>query len=62
MTRYSIVYYTMSKTTILIESETRQLLRRVGRKEQTYDMLIRELVVRPNTCEKCGDAIKGAHV
>lgn len=34
----------MSKTTILIESETRKLLKRVGRKEQTYDELLRELV------------------
>lgn len=34
----------MSKTTILIESDTRQLLRKIGRKEQTYDDLIKELV------------------
>jgi hypothetical protein len=35
----------MSKTSILIETETRQLLRRIGRKEQTYDQLINELIV-----------------
>jgi hypothetical protein len=29
----------MSKTTILIESETRNLLKQVGRKEQSYDEL-----------------------
>lgn len=34
----------MSKTTILIESETRKLLKRLGRKEQTYDELLKELV------------------
>jgi len=39
----------MSKSTILIERETRQLLRKIGRKEQTYDDLINELVAR---CEK----------
>lgn len=48
----------MSKTTILLETETRQLLRRIGRKEQTYDDLIKELVVKPHTCEKCGEVIK----
>ena len=35
----------MSKPSILIETETRQLLRRIGRKEQTYDQLINELIV-----------------
>ena len=40
----------MPKTTILVESETRQLLRKVGRKEQTYDALIKELVVRQQAC------------
>jgi len=44
----------MSKTTIIVEKETRQLLQKAGRKEQTYDMLIRELVARANDCEKKG--------
>jgi hypothetical protein len=48
----------MPKTTILLETETRQLLRKIGRKEQTYDDLIRELAVKHNTCPKCGDIIK----
>jgi predicted Zn-ribbon and HTH transcriptional regulator len=47
----------MEITTIQIGKETRQLLRKVGRKEQTYDDLLRELVVRPNTCERCGEAM-----
>jgi hypothetical protein len=34
----------MSKTTILVESETRERLRRIGRKNQTYDQLINELI------------------
>ena len=55
----SIVYrLDLSKSTILIESETRQLLRKVGRKEQTYDMLIRELVVKPHVCSRCGETIE----
>jgi hypothetical protein len=48
----------MTKTTILVETETRQLLRKIGRKEQTYDALINELAARPQTCEKCGEVIK----
>lgn len=32
----------MSKTTILVESETRERLRQIGRKNQTYDQLINE--------------------
>jgi hypothetical protein len=47
-----------TKTTIVLEKETRQLLQKVGRKEQTYDMLIRELVVKPHICEKCGKTIE----
>ena len=42
----------MFKTTILVESETRQLLRKVGRKEQAYDALIRELIAKCEKCEK----------
>jgi hypothetical protein len=44
----------MPKTTIVLETETRQLLQKVGRKEQTYDMLIRELVARAKECDKKG--------
>jgi hypothetical protein len=32
------------RTTILIETETRELLREIGRKNQTYDQLINELI------------------
>jgi hypothetical protein len=51
-------------TTVQMRMGTRQLLRKIGRKEQTYDDLINELVarqelVRPQTCEKCGKTIKG---
>ena len=34
----------MSKTTILIESDTRRKLKEIGRKNQTYDSLINELI------------------
>jgi hypothetical protein len=34
----------MRKTTVLVEIDTRELLRKIGRKEQTYDQLIRELI------------------
>lgn len=34
----------MAKTTIQIEKDTRELLRSVGRKGETYDEIIRELV------------------
>ena len=33
-------------TTILIRNETRELLKRLGRKNQTYDQLINELIKR----------------
>lgn len=32
------------KTTIVVENETRDLLKEVGKKQQTYDALIRELL------------------
>lgn len=34
----------MSKTTILLEKSTRASLRHIGRKDQTYDDLINELI------------------
>lgn len=34
----------MSKTTILVETTTRERLRQIGRKNQTYDQLINELI------------------
>ena len=34
----------MSKTTILIENTTREKLREIGKKNQTYDQLIIELI------------------
>ncbi|MGH9980614.1 MAG: hypothetical protein ACRD6U_03555 [Nitrososphaeraceae archaeon] len=33
-----------NKTSIIIENSTRNELRKIGRKEQTYDQLIRELI------------------
>lgn len=36
----------MSKTTILVETATRRLLKQLGRKEQTYDALINELICK----------------
>jgi hypothetical protein len=36
----------MSKTTILVETATRKLLKQVGRKDQTYDTLIKELIFK----------------
>ncbi|MGA9843530.1 MAG: hypothetical protein WBP64_07845 [Nitrososphaeraceae archaeon] len=36
----------MSKTTILIKTTTREKLRQIGRKNQTYDQLINELIKR----------------
>jgi hypothetical protein len=34
----------MSKSTILVESTTRQLLKEIGKKGQTYDELIIQLI------------------
>jgi len=34
----------MSKTTIILEKSTRENLLRIGRKNQTYDDLINELI------------------
>jgi hypothetical protein len=34
----------MSKTTIVVESKTRDLLKEMGSKGQTYDQLIKELI------------------
>ena len=36
----------MSKTTILIKTTTREKLRHIGRKNQTYDQLINDLIKR----------------
>ncbi len=33
-----------NKTCIIVEHSTRNELRRIGRKEQTYDQVIRELI------------------
>ena len=38
----------MSKTTILIETKTRQQLKEIGRKGQTYDQVLRELIAKKN--------------
>ncbi len=34
-----------NKTSIIVENNTRNELRRIGRKEQTYDQVIKELIV-----------------
>jgi hypothetical protein len=33
-----------NKTSIIVENSTRNELRRIGRKEQTYDQVIKELI------------------
>ena len=33
-----------NKTSIIVENNTRNELRRIGRKEQTYDQVIKELI------------------
>jgi hypothetical protein len=33
-----------NKTSIIVENTTRNELRKIGRKEQTYDQVIRELI------------------
>lgn len=42
-------------TTIQLGMETRQLLRKIGRKEQTYDALIKELIAMREKCEEKED-------
>ncbi len=37
-----------SKSTILLEKETRALLTEIGRKKQTYDQIIQELIKSKN--------------
>ena len=34
----------IKKTSIIVENTTRNELRKIGRKEQTYDQLIKELI------------------
>lgn len=34
----------MAKTTIIIEAKTRKLLKNIGRKDQTYDQLLNEMI------------------
>jgi hypothetical protein len=36
----------MNKTTILIKKETRELLKRVGTKNETYDDIISKLILK----------------
>ena len=40
------------RTSILIETNTRNVLRRIGRKEQTYDDIIRELIISKNSLDE----------
>lgn len=46
----------MVKTTIVIENTTRNLLKHVGRKEQSYDELINELI--KNRIKSNGGAVE----
>jgi hypothetical protein len=39
----------MTKTTIIVEKSTRKNLRHIGRKDQTYDQLINELISTAGT-------------
>lgn len=39
----------MKKTTVLIQRRTRDLLKKIGRKNQTYDELIYELIQEKTT-------------
>jgi len=48
-------------TTILLRKETRSLLSKIGRKEQTYDQLIRELVLSKNKLDKLEDKNSNLH-
>lgn len=41
----------MTKSTILLEKETRQKLRKTGYKGQTYDEIIKELLQSKNSLE-----------
>ena len=45
----------MMRTSILIQTNTRDELRRIGRKEQTYDQVIRELIISKNKLDKLED-------
>lgn len=51
----------MSKSTILIESKTRDQLKQIGRKGQTYDQILRELVILKNnsTNEESDSELRG---
>ena len=44
-----------NNSTILLKKETRLLLSKIGRKEQTYDQLIRELILSKNKLDKLED-------
>jgi hypothetical protein len=39
------------KTSIIIEFETRNKLRKIGRKDQTYDQLIKDLIKLKNNMD-----------
>jgi hypothetical protein len=39
-----IVYYTNMKTTIIVEESTRESLKEIGKKGESYDQIIRTLL------------------
>ena len=51
-----------NKTSIIVENSTRNELRRIGRKEQTYDEVIKELIAIKQKLElgiKKSDSLAG---
>jgi hypothetical protein len=49
------------RTSILIQTNTRDELRRIGRKEQTYDQVIKELILTKNKLDKLEDKSGNLH-
>jgi hypothetical protein len=52
ISEYVYIRMIPNQTTIAIQKETRQLLQRHARKNQTYDEYLRELVAKCEKCEK----------
>jgi hypothetical protein len=64
---YPDIYYlqlcivSILRTSILIKSNTRDELRRIGRKAQTYDQVIRELIISKNKLDMLEDESGNLH-
>ena len=50
-----------NKSTIQLEKETRTLLSKIGRKDQTYDQVIKELIISKNKLDKLEDKTRNLH-